>query len=218
MSKKIVLTLALISAAFLIVTIGCTDKSDTLSEPQNKGGETSEFFLLGIEDGMNSIEDATLDKDMGFAPAFGKDKFPRKDRPHRKGFDLLKLFFQLNLTDEQKESIKEYFVQNHECMKTPFAKFHEAAKEIMEGTREERKEIHDRVKSGEISREQGKEEIRALNEKAREDIKNCEECVEAREEICECNKNLLDNISSTLDTDQLTIWKDWLNDHPTPCS
>ncbi len=218
MNKKIILTLVLITATLLIVSNGCSDKSDTLSEPQNNLSETSEFYLFGIEDGMSAIEDATIDKDMGFGPAFGKDRFPHKHRPHRKGFDLLKLFFQLNLSDEQKESIKEYFKENHECLKAPFAQFHDAAKEIMEGTREERRAIHGRVESGEITREEGREEIRVLNEKAREDIEKYEECIEAKEAMCECNRNLMENISTILDEDQLSIWEKWLEDHPTPCS
>lgn len=220
MKKKIDLILVLITATLLIVSTGCSDKSDTLSEPQNNLSETSELFLFGIEDGMSAIEDATIDKDMGFAPAFGKDRFPHRHKPYRKGFDLLKLFYQLNLSDEQKESIKEYFKQNHECLKAPFVQFHDAAKEIMEGTREERRAIHELVESGEISREAGRAEIRALNEKAREAIENSEECIEAREAMCECNKNLMENITSILDgnEDQLSIWEKWLEDHPTPCS
>lgn len=218
MKKKIDLILVLITATLLIVSTGCSDKSDTLSEPQNNLSETSELYLLGIEDGMSAIEDATIEKDMGFAPVFGKDRFPHKHKPYRKGYDLLKLFFQLNLSDEQKESIKEYFKQNHECLKAPFAQFHDAAKEIMEGTREERRAIHELVKSGEMTREEGREEIRVLNEKAREEIKNCEECIEAREAMCECNNMLINNISSELEPDQLSIWEKWLEDHPTPCS
>ena len=106
------------------------------------------------------------------------------------------------------------------CLEIPFEQFREAAREIMEGKKDQVIAIRDAVISGDITREEAHEQLKALNEAVREEVENCEACLEAKEAICECNDNLFDKIITELGLteDQLQLWNEWLTEHPSPCA
>lgn len=210
-------------ALALVALIGCSEKEGVIDNSSSSLDKSGDYYVLGIEDGMASIEDATLDKDMGFKPDFeGKDFFfdkrhERKSKFKGKGLKLGLVFYKLNLTDNQKESIKTFFEDNRACVSVPFENFRVAAKAIMEKRKADIKAVRDLVKAGELTRTEARAEIRKINEATKEEIKNNDVCIQAKEDICACNKTLLENIASILDENQLTIWNEWLSNMPRPC-
>ena len=90
----------------------------------------------------------------------------------------------------------------------------------MDGKREPIKAIRDQVKAGNLTRNEAHEEIKLINEAVREEIENCEDCIEAREAICACNTTLFESIGTELNLteEQPEIWNEWLSEHPRPCS
>ena len=163
----------LTSTLFLFfVLIGCNEKSEMINDPSDNLSATGDYYVLGIEDAMNSINDATLESDMGFATYFEGGKFPprgefgfRRHGDHGgffggfrgRGLHLGFLFYKLDLSEDQKEAIKTLMEGNRECLTEPFEQFREAAKEIMEGTREQMQAIRDQFKAGTITREDERE-------------------------------------------------------------
>ncbi|MBU0473669.1 MAG: hypothetical protein KKF62_05855 [Bacteroidetes bacterium] len=215
--------LAIFTLAFLVLIIGCNEKSDLPNNPEQNANEAGDFYVLGIDDAMASIEDATLEKNMNFTPDFESNDFffdgrhERKDKFKGKGLRLGVVFSKLDLNENQKDTIKTIFDENRECLSIPFKQFCEAAKEIMENRKDVLKAIRDKVKNGELSRADAQLEIKKINEATREEIENNEACAEARIAICACNTNMLENIASILDETQLALWNKWLSERPNPC-
>ncbi len=213
---------AFISGLLLIsvfMFVGCSEKSELVNSPMQNESSAADYYVIEFEDAMSSIEDATLDKDMGFKPIFdfdkGKVKFDGKRdhmrRPHRKGKYLGLIFKKLVLTDTQKESIKIYMDEFRECLADPIKQFREVAKEVFEAKKEQIIAIRDQVKAGELTREEARELIKEINIATREEIENCEACIEAKEAMLVCKNALFENIASILEEDQLIIWNEWLS-------
>jgi Spy/CpxP family protein refolding chaperone len=208
----------------LVAFIGCNEKSDLSNNPAQNINETGDYYVLGLDDAMSSIDDATLEKNMGFTSDFASDNFLNDGRHKRrgkfrgKGLRLGLVFHKMDLTEDQKDSVKIFFDENRDCISTPIQQFREAAKEIMEAKKLALDAIRDSVKAGELTREDAREKIKLINDQTREEIENNEACVEARDAMCACNTNMMENITSILDEDQFLIWTDWLSERPTPCS
>ena len=213
--------------------IGCNEKSEMVNEPSDNLSASGDYYVLGIDDAMSSIEDATLEKDMGFASYFRSGEFPPRGEFgfgrfgrhggffgefRGKGLHLGFLFYKLDLSESQKEVIKTLMEGNRECLAEPFEQFREAAKEIMEGKKVQVQAIRDQVRSGGLTRAEARVQLKILNEETREEIKNCEACIEARGAMCTCNATLFESIAEELSVDQLAIWENWLDEHPRPCT
>ena len=88
----------------------------------------------------------------------------------------------------------------------------------MESTKEQMQAIRDRVKAG-LTREDARVIIKELNEATREEIENCEACIEARDAMCACNTTLFESIGAEIELteEQLLIFNEWVTKHPRPC-
>lgn len=216
---------------FFLLLIGCNEKQELINNPTNDYSASGDYYVLGIEDAMSSIQDASLENDMGFGKDFGSGKFPPKGKfgsrrrgHHRgskdKGLHLGRIFYKLDLSEDQRAALKTLMEGNRECLAEPFEQFREAAKKIMEGKKEQVRAIRDQVKDRTLIREEAHEQLKIINEATREEIENCAACIKAREAICECNTNLLESIGLDirLTVEQLEVWTEWLREHPLPCN
>jgi Spy/CpxP family protein refolding chaperone len=207
----------------LLAIAACSEKSGIIDQASSSKNTSGDYYLLEIEDGMNLIEDATLDKNMDFNSDFDSKGFyfdkrhERKSKFKGKGLKLGIVFSKLDLSDDQKESIKTIFAENRECVSVPFEQFREVAKEIMEAKKSDIQAIRDLVKAGELNRVEARAEIKIINEATREEIKNNEISIQAKEDICNCNTTMLENIELLLDEEQLSIWNEWLGKLPRDC-
>lgn len=217
--------------SFFLLLIGCNEKQELINNPSDDYSASGDYYVLGIEDAMSSIQDATLENDMGFGNYFGNKEFPprggfgSRGHGHHGGFKdnglhLGKIFYQLELSEDQREALKTLMEGNRECLTEPFEQFRAAAKEIMDGKKEQIKAIRDKVKAGDLTRNEAYEKIKLINEAVREEIESCEACIEAREAICACNTTLFESIGTDLNLtdEQLEVWNDWLSEHPRPCT
>lgn len=225
-----VFTSTLLLLMFLLL-LACSEKSDTINGPSKDFDASGDYSVLEIEDAMNSIQDASLENDMGFGKDFGKGKFPSKGKSgdgksgHHsgakgKGLHLGRIFYKLDLNEDQIAALKTLMEGNRESLAEPFEQFREAAKEIMEGMKEQVRAIREEVKAGNLTRKEAHEQLKILNKATREEIKNCEACIEARVAICAYNTNLFESIGTDigLTTEQLEVWNKWLSVHPLPCT
>ena len=214
-----IFTSTLLLFSFLLL-IGCNEKSEMINDPSDNLNASGDYYVLGIEDAMSSIQDATLENDMGFGEDFGPRRRGHHGGSKGKGLHLGFLFYKLDLSEDQKEALKTLMEGNRECLAEPFEQFREAAKEIMEGTKEQIQAIRDQVKAGDLTREEAREELKILSAATREEIENCEACIEAREAVCACNTTMFDSIGTDLELtkEQLVVWNEWLSEHPRPCT
>lgn len=232
MNKLNRVKLSLMSVLFSsgMFLIGCNESSD-VNLSNSAPYESAEFAFYKFDDAMNGIADASLDNEMGFHSYFNHPDFPRhdgnnfghrerrgpKDRFHHKGRHLGRILWQLDLSEEQRNSVREFMEESRECLREPFAQFREAAKPYIEAANEERREIIQQVRDGEMTREEARELIKEINESKREEIENCPECVEARDAMCVCNLTLFDDIASLLNDDQLETWNEQTENLEGPC-
>ena len=222
-------TVALFAIVLLGLT-GCKQDQNGVASPEasiDNSGST-QYNVADFEDALNSVQDATLETDMSVVdfPPNGiidrngpfMNKFrPDGLRPDSPGRNLGKIFRQLTLTDVQKDSLKTLLGDARECQRAAFEDFRNAIDTILQRTREQRRDILDSVKSGAITREQARDQIKQMDQDAREAIQNNPDAMAAKEELCNCKMSLFDNIRAILDAEQVTIWDEWVAGLPSIC-
>ena len=232
--KKIKLLTGIFSLVFIQIFIlsACKDKN-TINAPQYEDFNSSNYVVFDITDVQNSVEDATLDKGMSFNQSFFDFGFMQQNADFKPGngplrgnpwfdrFDFRKhlgrIFHDLNLTDDQKLSIKGLMEIYHDSVKTYIDKFKAANQSIIDNANEQRKAIIADVKDSVITREEAKIKLDFLNRETRDKIENNPETQTIKADMCNLTKKLFDDISASFDADQLTKWNDFISKMPDPC-
>ena len=207
----------IIIAAFVIV-FGITGCSDEVNTPETDLSNL-DLAVFDISDATDGISDATLDAQYTFNSPFGHRNFFRKDfSPGKGGRHLLQVLRRLNLSEAQKNEVKNFISAHHECIKGPLQDFRAIVQPILADANAKRKEIIDQFKAGTITREEAKVKIDFLNQATRELIQNDPALAPIKAAFCACKTNLFDNISSILTAEQKLIWDNWINNLSGPCS
>ncbi|MFC2084817.1 hypothetical protein ACFLS9_07150 [Bacteroidota bacterium] len=220
--KAVLLSISLLALVFY----GCSGNNSDINVPLEENFETEEYGVFDFEDAMNSIEDATLEKDFGFNNYFEKGKFGRNHMPEFKGpmhhrFDkgkhLGRILQRLKLSEAQKEQVHEFMGDHRDCTAQPNKTIKDVAKTYLDEAKNLRKEIIDQLKNGELTRTEAKELLEELNQQTRQQIMSDESVIAAKEELCSCKLTLFESISPILDAKQLEIWNNWVAGIPDPC-
>lgn len=232
--KKIKIVLGL-AALFLLPVFffgGCSEKSD-VNAPNQINFDSPQFAVIDYKDINNAIEEGTIDTPiavnnvlanygfMNMGSAFVEGGLMMRGNPWLEHFDFgkhLGLFFRrLKLTDEQKVNLKDLMTAYHAAIKPLVKEFVDANKEIIADANAKRKEIADKVKSGELTRAEAAPLIKALNEATRDAIKNNPESITVKGKMCDARTTLFDGIAKILSPDQLEKWNTLISKIPTPC-
>lgn len=227
--------------ASLLVIAGCKGKHNDPVSPEMASFNSPDFALIDFSDVLNSVSEPTINSDMECDNSMMNYSFmsqgqnslmlgPGMNGPAREGnmpgwiekFDFRKhlgrILRQLELSEEQRTSIKGFMVTFHTGMKPLVKEFSLATKEILREANRLRKEIIRKLRSGELTEEQARTELKNLNEETKDKIKNNPEVIRIKGEMCGLRTSLLGSIESVLSGAQKIKWNDWLADQPNPCS
>lgn len=181
--------------------------------------------LPDVDNSQSEIVDATLEDDvdmclverpMGEKQAMGMENQGRH-RPIKQFHPFARIFRQLELTAEQKEAVRGYMTEHHDCMKEAMMALRASEREIIQEANQARRAIMQNVKDSVITRAEAREQLRELNADTREALQNNPARAEAREAMCECLLALYANIRATLTEEQQAIWDEWVAGQDLPC-
>jgi len=174
------------------------------------------FSVVGVSDATLE-SDYSLDDCMPMNPIDDNNKGGKdggkddKKNPHvDKKNPLGRIFRDLNLTEDQKAQIKELMKGHILCEMQWFDKLKAAREEAMVGFKEARQAIVDQVKSGAITREEGKAQLKVLNQELRDKLANLPINEEVRAGIILCREEFLAAIGLILTPEQKLIWDDFV--------
>lgn len=231
-SRSISAIAALLIGTAAFIT-GCSDRNNPAGARQ-MNFEIAQFAIIDYSDVENGIEDATAEAEMTFNSTLlnysviGGDKPFNPGNPGLRGmrwydrFDFGKhlgyFFRQLNLTDEQKTTVRALAKTFHANMKPLVRHFHEANRAIIQEANASRKAIVDQVKAGTLTREEAAVQIKDLNQATRRKIQANPASQRIKAAMCTERDNLFAGIRAILQGDQLTKWRTWIASLKDPCT
>jgi Spy/CpxP family protein refolding chaperone len=217
---KIFKSLFLLCAMLLAGAMGC--QTDDVSLDPNadlQALETDAFAVVDAEDAMAKVEDATIENPMVMNPVFERDgRFSRHPRhPLHPGCHLKKILRQLDITREQMSQIREFLKNHRQAIKEALEGLRAANAEIIADANAKRQAILESLRNGEITREEAKQQLRALSQETREAIRNNPANEPFLQAICDSKLALFDNIRSVLNDSQQAEWDEWVAGLEGPC-
>ncbi len=182
--------------------------SDDASSIMTYGIYEYNFSSFDMKDGSIETE-IELDDCMPMRPDLGNNN--GKNPPHfRKGHAFARVFAAMNLTEEQKASIRELMQAKILCEMEWFKILREARAEIMADAKAAREAVIAKFRNGEITREEANAAMKEINMNTREQLKNLEVNEEVREGIILCNEEFLAAIRDLLTDEQKVIWDNFV--------
>lgn len=222
----------LLPALFIVALIGC-NQTNEVEQPQTVNFDSPQFIILDNSDILNGIEDGTLDSEIKFNQSLFGYSFLTMSRDFKPGnpllnginwmknFDFSKqlglILRRLNLDEPQRNEIHELMKGYHEGLRPLVKEFLVANEQIVKDANQQRKEIIEKVKKGELTRQEGAEQIKQLNLATRESIKNNPETIRIIDQICQLNSKLLKDIRALLTPEQQIRWDRMTQRLKTPC-
>ena len=222
----------LLPALFIVALIGC-NQTNEVEQPQTVNFDSPQFIILDNSDILNGIEDGTLDSEIKFNQSLFGYSFLTMSRDFKPGnpllnginwmknFDFSKqlglILRRLNLDESQRNEIHELMKGYHEGLRPLVKEFLVANEQIVKDANQQRKEIIEKVKKGELTRQEGAEQIKQLNLATRESIKNNPETIRIIDQICQLNSKLLEDIRALLTPEQQIRWDRMTQRLKTPC-
>lgn len=187
---------------------GAVDPADGSMPVYAQTTETTSFELLAQP---ADFQDATLEQEMRERPdpRGGDDKRGPKVR-HPFG----RLLNALNLTEEQRTQVAELLEKHKACADEAMSVLKEHNSELIAKAREERDAIKAKVEAGEMTREEARAAIRALNERLRNALKESGIRERVREMLKSCDDEFLRALAQILTEEQRAILERFLASRP----
>jgi Spy/CpxP family protein refolding chaperone len=219
-------------AIVLLTFIGC-NQTNEVEQPQAVNFDSPQFIILDNSDILNGIEDGTLNSEIKFNQSLFGYSFLTMSRDFKPGnplmngiawmqkFDFTKqlglILRRLELDKTQREAVGNLMKGYHESLRPLVREFLTANELIVKDANQLRREIIEKVKNGELTRQEGAEQIKQLNLATRENIKNNPETIRIIDQICQLNSKLLEDIRELLTPEQQTRWDKMTQRLKTPC-
>lgn len=173
--------------------VGCSNMGTEPTEP-------TQIFAT-----YNSTEEMTQGEEVGERKPDRKDTVNKpKPRPTIFGDLLVKL----NLTSEQKPVVERLLSEHKACVDACVKGLKDAEREIMINARLQEKTIKEKVKKGEITREQARIELRQLRERVNMQLKELPKD-KVRECVKSCDTTFLLKLKEILSPEQREILQKW---------
>lgn len=154
---------------------------------------------------LGTIQDAAIDTEMLLMVPDIKPE-PGKMMPPKGIRDLGRIFVKLNLTVEQKESIRNLMTAHRDCEKSALIALRDAEMAIIRPANEARKAIIQNVKDSLITKEEARAAIQLLNQQTRQALQDSQARQIAFSALKDCRDTLIENIKALLTPEQLLIW------------
>jgi len=217
----------LIIMTFLMIT-GCNTGTGVNNDSQ-LDFESGAFALFDFEDAVGAVEDATIESLMRMNPGLFNGDFFRNNGPFgprgprgpfgrggpsglgaRFGNHLGHILRDLSLTENQRAQLPELMAGHRECVQEPLQAFREANQDLIAAANEQRQPIMAALQSGDLTREEAREQLRELSESTREAIRNNPDNEPFKEAMCACKTANFDNVRAVLDETQQATWDAWV--------
>lgn len=117
---------------------------------------------------------------------------------------------QLKLTPEQIEQVKAIMLTHRDCERTARIAFHQALQSYFEAAAAARLEVKTKLDAGEITPEEARIAIKAINEKLRADVQASGEIEKLQAALKGCTDTMIDAIKSILTDEQKVRFDKWL--------
>ncbi len=207
MKRLSVLAIALMTIG-LIAFVGCNKLSDPISP------DTQEFVYnanIPFESEMcisSDFSEANFDKPAMLLSPNDDPFYPM--RPIKYMTPLGRILLQLNLTDEQKEQVKDFLAQYRDCVKNAMIALRESEREIIAQANQERRQVMEQLQNGEIDRQTAWELMKQINQRTREALMNNPVRQQTLEQLKDCWDTLVANIKSILTDEQNALFDELL--------
>ena len=224
------------AALFMAIMIplaitGC--QTDTMEEAVPSEFDSVEYAVFDYEDSMDAFRSASLEEPMemdpevcsgevlaegrGFGPCAPLRPWGPRIWRHRAGNHLRGILRELALTEEQKEQARDLMAAHRDCVKGPLAAICATSQEIIQAVNEELRALVESLRNGEIDRAEAREQLKELNQRAREAIREDPDNLDQLVALCECKLTLFDNFRAILDEEQQEAWDEWVAGLEGPC-
>lgn len=137
-----------------------------------------------------------------------------KPRGHKNPLRFEGHFKQLNLSDEQRTSIKALLVSHKECIMSAREAFLSANEEALAEAKAARKAIVAEVKAGTMTKEEAKTAMKAVNQGLRDLIAENGTKEQTKIALKACFDSFDTNIEAILTAEQLAKWQDLKTKRP----
>lgn len=138
----------------------------------------------------------------------GREEF----RKH-KGLFLGEIFREMKVTREQMKEFRLFLAEFEKCKREAQSLTNEQIRELIRQANEKVKEVIALIRSGEITREEGKARIEVINQALREKIASGLD----QDARCQCLRDLFQKIYEKLTDEQKLIWDEWKAKLEDPC-
>jgi len=184
--------------------------SDANVSPAVDNSGTEEMSTYALVSAPLEFDDATIDQPVKERPNPNLDPRGPKPMPH----PFARLLKALNLTEDQALQVRTFLQEHDDCVRAAMNAMHEQQRAIIERAKAARQEVLDALKAGEITREEAKAKIHAINQAAREALKNATNRAAVKEAIKACDAAFLRQLASILTEEQMAILKRYLEGKP----
>ena len=184
--------LSLITVLLAIALVGCSNMG---TEPTE---ETAVFATY------NPYDESTQSGQVEERKPDRKDTVT-KPRPTIFGDLLVKL----NLTSEQKPVVERLLAQHRACVEACVQGLKNAEREILMNARLQEEAIKTKVKNGELTKEQGRLQLRQLREETQIKLKALPK-ERVRECVKSCDTTFIQQLKEILTTEQKIILEKWV--------
>lgn len=176
--------------------------------------ETSTFEVL---ENSYVVTDATLDADMQMMrdrnPRGGDERRgPKSDSAHPHPFG--RLIAALNLSADQAVAVRSLMQAHRTCVQAAMEVHRAAMDQLLTRAKAQREAIVAQVEAGEITREEARAAMRALNASVREAIKNSGLREQARAMMKACDDEFYAGLNNLLTDEQKSILERWMGRGP----
>lgn len=195
-------TLAL--ATFAALALSLTACSDSGVMPEDPMGLTQRVeTTFDMNGAPMEFNESTLDMMMAARPD------PSTGKPVRNPFgDLLKA---LNLNAEQKVAVTGLLATHKDCVKSALEGLRATEKAIITAARAEAEAIKQQVKDGTLTREDARVQLRDLNKRTKEALKNLPGRLDTRAAVKACDDAFIQGLKDILNPEQLVVLQRWLD-------
>lgn len=233
MMKKVNLMKTFLAAMTIVLAFGvysCTDESSMIDSQGSSDlteSLSSDFYNPpAMGDEMCDFVDGTMQSEMyceeggNFSSMMlnGRDdnngkKKQWNGRRFNKGLRLGAIFLDMDMTNEQLLSVRELLTAFFECRHNLYSDKLDEKRAIMIEGNELRRDVSKQYRDGEITKEEAREQIAAINENVRQQLQELYDL----EAYCECQNTLLENIRALLTEEQQVLWDEWIAEQEGPC-
>lgn len=196
--------------------LACQQSLDPEDRMDSVDLNSEAFAVAGFDDFISNVEDATLEREMTMSPMFPGGRFHQRKPGHLfgPGAHLGKILRELGVAREQMPEIRELLVAQRDCAKEPLDNLRAANQDLIDAANAQRRAVLDSVRSGELTREQAHERIKAINASTRAAIESNPANAPLLQALCDCRNTLFAAVRALLTEEQQAGWDEWVSNLP----